>query len=120
MQLVLAQTGLFTMEGQASDGELALSILLPLALGYGIYLFFRARERDGGSTRAKWWGMLPLLIGAIWGLRYLLFISDAANRTIISAGRRVVILHSSVFFIMLAAILILFIWSWVDRRMADS
>lgn len=98
--------------------QLYLTIGLPIVLAVLIFSYGLKVAHSEGSPKLKWLALIPLVLAAIWGYRYFVFIRDPGY-VAIGLLRRQVLLHYAAFFIQIAGIVGLVIWALVDRHLRE-
>lgn len=98
--------------------QLILTCALPLLAAVILFSWGLKVGRNEGSKKLKWLGMIPLVIGAIWGYRYFVFVRDPGYQSI-GMLKRQIYLHYGAFFIQIAGIIALIVWAAVDKRLSE-
>jgi hypothetical protein len=113
----------YIMEGAAELPELVLVSLIPLIIAVPIFLYGMKVQKEGGSARLKWIALIPLALAAVWGLRYVLFVTNPTNVAILEGfgqmSERGKIAHYAAFILPIVAIIALIVWAIMDKRSKD-
>lgn len=98
--------------------QLYLTCAVPIIIAVFVFSWGLRVGRNEGSKKLKWLAMIPLVLGAIWGFRYFLFVRDPGYQAI-GMLKRQVYLHYAAFFIQIAGIIGLLIWAALDKRASE-
>lgn len=109
----------FFIEQPAGRPEMLISLITPAVLAVIIWLIGIKIEKDGGSTKVKWFALIPPVIGLIWGYRYIEFITDQFKTTVYELSGRISFLYWAVSGVQVFVIVGLIVWAMIDKRNAE-
>jgi poly-beta-hydroxyalkanoate depolymerase len=118
MLSLLAQADRLFFETAPSKMQMILVIILPLALGYGVYFYFDRREPSDPLYKARWAGFLPLAVAVVLGILNVRNMSDYIYQQANLVGQNMKVMHYASLIVPILGAIGLFILA--KRREANT
>ncbi len=114
MDFTLVQN-LLAEPGKTQAGELAVMMLIPLALGFGLFGFGVSKEKEGGSPGVKYLSAIPFIIAVFMGLPYFNFARDPINKSLQAIGGRSEQMYYIAFILPVLCLVGIVVYSVIER-----
>lgn len=109
----LAQADRLFFETAPNKVQMILVIILPLALGYGVYFYFDRREPSDPLHKLRWVGFAPFLVGIILGILNVRNMGDYIYQQANLVGQNMRMMHYASLAVPVLGAIVLF---FLDKR----